>query len=225
MCRVASDALTLTRPVSIASPAPRWLSIAVVSVLAGIGSAATADTSQLSATVDPVTESLNGPLAGLDKTDPASPVGLSARLEYAATLVVTTDLPCLRHLEEAQSQLDGVQAQPSIDALPSGRARIADLEYRVHAARAAKACGGDPSKRTGELHKALTAAQSAVNLYRDAWDYRSMVIMQFDVAVTQKMLGDDAQAVTALQATVAMDRDLGFREDAAEIYSLLAKWQ
>jgi hypothetical protein len=210
----------------ITSHANRWLSIAVISVLAVIESAAPAETPQPAAT-GPATQSMNRLPAGLDNSDPASAVGLNARLEYAATLVGTTDgpLPCLRRLEEAQSRLDEVQAQPSIDVLPSGRARVADLEYRVHAARAAEACGGDPSKRTGELHEALTAAQSAVNLYRDAWDYRSMVIMQFDVAVTQKMLSDDAQAVAALQATIAMDRDLGFREDAAENYNLLAKWQ
>lgn len=164
-------------------------------------------------------------IAALDKSDPGSPAALNGRLEYADFLVGAAGGECRERLDSSQAQLDTVAANPAVDVvLPVGRARLADLEYRIHTARASPSCGADQSTRESELREALSAAQSAVGLYRDALDYQSMAIMQFDVGVTQRMLGDAAAAVAALQATIDMDREYGFRDDARDNYKLLAQW-
>lgn len=107
--------------------------------------------------------------------------------------------------------------------MPLGRARTANLEYRIHLARAS--CGGDSTTRQNELRQALDGARRAVELYRDALDYQSMVIMQFDVGVTYRMLGADAAAVAALESAIEMDREYGFRQDADDNSILLMRWK
>jgi hypothetical protein len=64
-----------------------------------------------------------------------------------------------------------------------------------------------------------------VELYRNVFDYRSMVIMQFDAGVTLHRLGDDAAALSALGTAIDMDREYGFEDDARQNYSLLLTWR
>jgi len=172
----------------------------------------------------PDAKTLLDSIAQLDKSDPGSPGALEGRLEYVDLILSTaTGEDCQQRLDDAQSQLDTVAADPSFEVLvPAALARAADVEYRIHTARAD--CGSDPAKRTSELHEALAAAQRAVGLYRDALDYQSMAVMQFSIAATQRLLGNDAAAVAELRAALEMDREYGFREDAEGNYALLAQW-
>jgi hypothetical protein len=163
-------------------------------------------------------------IAALEKDDPGTPEVLNDRIEHAQYLVDAKDADCHQRLDAAQSQLDTVARVPATDiALPNGRARIADIQYRIELARAS--CGADPAKRDTNLRDALDAAQRSIGLYRDALDYQSMAIMQFNVGVTQRMLGDDDAAFASLEAAVAMDREYGFREDEADNSKLLALWK
>ena len=162
-------------------------------------------------------------MAAFEKADPSSPEALSARLDYAQYLLDTVAVDCHQRLDSAQSQLDTVTRTPGADAeLPNGRARTTDIQYRVKLARAS--CGAEPAERESDLREALAAAQQAVGLYRDALDYQSMAIMQFNVAVTQRMLGDNDAAVASLESALAMDREYGFRQDAVDNNNLLALW-
>ena len=155
--------------------------------------------------------------------DPQSPQMLNARLDYADFLSGDAGPDCGQKLAAAQSQLDMVAAKPAIDVLlPLAPARIADGEYRIHLARAT--CGS-PAPSTSELQQALEAAQQAVGLYRDAFDYQSAAIMQFDIAATYQQLNDADDALSALKAAVAMDRDYGFRKDAEDNTKLLLQWK
>jgi hypothetical protein len=52
-----------------------------------------------------------------------------------------------------------------------------------------------------------------------------MVIMQFDVAVLLRRLGENAQALSALESVLDMDREYGFEDDARENYTLLLTWR
>ena len=92
----------------------------------------------------------------------------------------------------------------------------------MHAARAA--CG-PADVREPELRAALESAQRAVDLYRNAFDAVSMVTMQFNTSVAYRDLGDSPAAVSALQETIAMDREYGYAEDAEENYALLLQWK
>jgi len=163
-------------------------------------------------------------MAALEKADPDSPEALRARLDYAQYLVEAADVDCHQRLDAAQSQLDTVTRTPGADAeLPNGRARTADIQYRVKLAKAS--CGAEPAERESDLREALAAAQPAVGLYRDALDYQSMAIMQFNVAVTQRMLGANNVAVASLEVALAMDREFGFRQDEEDNNKLLALWK
>jgi hypothetical protein len=163
-------------------------------------------------------------IAALEKADPGSPEALNDRIEYAGFLIDAVDVDCQQRLDTAQSQLDTVSRTPAADVvLPNGQARVADIQYRVKVARAS--CGADPAERESDLRDALTSAQRAVDLYRDALDYRSMAIMQFNVAVTQRQSGDHEAAVAALESAVKMDGEYGFRQDAEDNSKVLALWQ
>lgn len=99
---------------------------------------------------------------------------------------------------------------------------MAALEYRQHLARAACGSGAD---RRDELLAAVSSARRAVELYRDAFDYHSMVVMQFDVAVARHRLGEQAAALAALGTALNMDRAYGFADDARENYKVLLTWR
>jgi tetratricopeptide (TPR) repeat protein len=162
-------------------------------------------------------------IARLEAGEPQSPQALNARLDYADFLVQATAGDCQQRLAQAQAQLDVVAAHAALDILlPAGTARMAGAEYKIHLARAS--CAGNPPLKT-ELQQALTTAQQAVTLYRDALDYPSSVVMQFNVAATYRELGDTSNAVSALQAAIAMDHDYGFRDDAEDNTKLLLTWQ
>jgi len=155
--------------------------------------------------------------------DPQSPDTLNTRLAYANFLTKLDSGDCRAHLNEAQAQLDAAQANRALAVvLPSGLARVADVEYQLHSARAS--CGASAAVRDQELHAALEAAQRAVDLYRDAFDAVSMVTMQFNVSVAYHNLGDGAAAAAALRTTLGLDREYGFADDAADNYRLLLQW-
>jgi tetratricopeptide (TPR) repeat protein len=163
-------------------------------------------------------------IAALEKADPGSPEALNDRLEYAQFLVSATDVECRQRLDSAQSQLDTVAGNPAVDVvLPIGRARLADIRYQIHLASAS--CGADSSERERELRAALAEAQYAVDLYRDALDYQSMAVMQYDAGITRRMLGDDPAAMAALETAIEMDREYGFHQDEEDNSKLLALWQ
>jgi len=165
-------------------------------------------------------------IARFEGIDPDSPALLAARLEYADQLAAGnggSGESCLTRLANAQSQLDVLDARPAFEILlPTGPARLASIEYQIHLARAS--CGSDAARRQTELRAALVAAQYAVGLYRDALDYRTMVVMQFNAAALQRMLGDTAAAIAALEAVITMDHECGFDEDAVDNERLLARW-
>jgi hypothetical protein len=162
-------------------------------------------------------------IARIQRADPKSPAVLSARLSYAEFLVSTDEGPCLRRLARAQEELNRVAADPEAHVMfPDGWARTADLEYRLHLARAD--CSGDPG-RTAELRAAVEVAHHAAELYDSTFDYHAAVVMQFNTAILLRRLGDAAAADTALESTLAMDRDYGFRDDAQENYKLLLTWR
>jgi len=162
-------------------------------------------------------------ISRLQKDDPQSPETLTARLEYADFLSRAVGPGCEQQLATAQSQLDTVAGRPAIDiVLPLGPAQIAADEYKVHLARAT--CGGQTPLES-ELRPALEAAQHAVALYRNALDYQSAAIMQFNVAATYRELADTKDAVSALEAAIAMDQEYGFRKDAEDNTKLLLQWK
>ena len=159
----------------------------------------------------------------LNAIDPQSPETLDARLQYADFLAKAESEDCRTRLDTAQSQLDLVRASPAVSlVLPWGPARQADLEYQIHFARAD--CGSSAAVREQELRAALDSARRAVDLYRDALDAVSMATMQFNTSLVYRSLGDNDSAVAALQATLAMDREYGFVDDAEENYRLLLEW-
>jgi len=168
-------------------------------------------------------EDFKSAIAQLEAGDPQAPETLNARLDYADFLAGAPG-DCRQRLEKAQSQLD-IVAGSAVAAvvLPVGRARTAGIAYRIHAERAS--CGNDPVSRQRELGEALDAARHAVDLYRDAFDYQSMAVMQFNAAVTEHLLGDEAAAVSALEAAIDMDREYGFRDDARDNDDLLQRWK
>jgi tetratricopeptide (TPR) repeat protein len=162
-------------------------------------------------------------ISRLEKDDPQSPEALNTRLEYADFLSEPAGDDCQQRLTAAQSQVDTVTGRPAINVLPLGPARIANVEYKIHLARTT--CGGDQPPLKSELQQALESAQHAVDLYRNALDYQSAAIMQFNVAATYHELGDVDDAVSALESTIAMDREYGFRQDAEDNNRLLLSWK
>lgn len=162
-------------------------------------------------------------IARIRQTDPASPTLLNARLAYGEFLLSRARGPCAERLVLAQEQLGSVAASPKTRVMfPQGWARVADLEYRLHLMRAE--CGSSADRRD-DLLAAVAAARRAVGLYRSAFDYHSMVIMQFDVGVTLRQLGENAAALAALQGALDMDREYGFDDDARQNYQLLLSWR
>lgn len=161
-------------------------------------------------------------IARLERYDTAAPQALNARLQYADFLANQADGDCHARLERAQGQLDIVAARPAARILlPLGAARLAGAQYKIHAARA----DCDASAKDSELAKALDAAREAVAQFRAGLDYQSAAIMQFNVAATLRALGDNQAATAALQNTIALDREFGFRDDGADNLRLLQHWQ
>ncbi len=161
-------------------------------------------------------------IARLDAREPESPEALNARLEYVDFLSGSDTGDCGKRLDTAQVQLDALSARPGLGVvLPFGRAKLESAEYKIHAARA----DCDAARHEGELKQSLEAARKAVGLYRDALDYQSAAIMQFNVAATEHDLGDQPAAISALQAAIEMDRDFGFRDDAQDNIRLLQHWR
>jgi hypothetical protein len=162
-------------------------------------------------------------ISRIERNDPGSPALLSARLAYAGFLLRDAPGPCTQRLTLAQEQIGSVEANPEARVIsPDSLARAADLEYGLHLARAT--CGSKPD-REEEVGAALAAARRAVGLYRNVFDYHSMVVMQFNTSVVLHQLGDEAMAIASLEAALDMDREYGFRDDAAENYKLLLTWR
>lgn len=161
-------------------------------------------------------------IESIERADPGSPAALSAQLGYADFLLSDAPGPCAERLLRAQEQLGSVDASPKAGVMfPDGWARVADLEYRLHLARSA--CGSE-TDRANELRSAAAAARRAVELYREVFDYHSMVVMQFDASFALHQLGENAVALAALEAAIDMDKQYGFQDDATENYALLLTW-
>jgi tetratricopeptide (TPR) repeat protein len=163
-------------------------------------------------------------IATYERIAAQSPALLNARLDYADFLLEGATGSCGQRLPQARSQLDRVTASHAAHVLfPEGWSRAAELEYRILLAEAS--CGDDPPRREHELQGALAAAQQAVSLYRDELDYSSMAVMQSNLSVLERMLGQNAAAITALQSAIGMARVYGLRDEAAADYQLLLDWQ
>ncbi len=146
---------------------------------------------------------------------------LNAQLAYAEFLLSATG-PCAERLLRALEQLDSVEANPKTRVMfPDGWANASELEYRLYLARAA--CGSE-SDRVTQLRIAVAAARRAVELYRSAFDYHSMAIMQLDLATVLDQLGENAAALAGLGTALDMDREYGFQDEARESYRLLLTW-
>jgi tetratricopeptide (TPR) repeat protein len=189
-----------------------------------IGTVSTAGTTTAQSQEDaPSNTDFENAIAMLDKLDPRAPAALAGRLEYADFLAGAATGDCRERLAAAQTLLDSITVNAVLEvALPNGLARAANIEYRIHLTRAS--CSGAPD-RESELRAALTAVQRAVELYRDALDYQSMAIAQFNAAAAYRLLGDAAAAAAALEAAVGMDREFGFHQDALENANLLRRWK
>jgi tetratricopeptide (TPR) repeat protein len=171
----------------------------------------------------PVAADYQANIAALSRLDANSPATLDSRLDYADFLIEQDPGPCGQRLDLAQSQLDSVTRNPATQVVfPRGWARTAALEYRIHRGRAL--CNAAPTVRAQELHSAITATQRAVALYREAFDYSSMAVAQFNVAVTYQELGQTADAIAALQTAIQIDREFGLRADAQDNYRSLLTW-
>jgi hypothetical protein len=85
-------------------------------------------------------------------------------------------------------------------------------------------CGADQALRANELRQAQSAAERAVSAYRDALDYKSMAVMQFNLAAVQRLLGSDAATASLAQA-IAQDEEFGFTEDQQANTALLSLWK
>jgi hypothetical protein len=163
-------------------------------------------------------------IATFRRTASQSPALLNARLDYADFLLEGATGSCAQRLPEARSQLDGVTGSRSAQVLfPEGWSRAVELEYRILLAEAS--CGADPTRREHELQAAVTAARRAVSLYRGELDYSSMAVMQFNLSVTEHVLGQNAAAVAALNSAIDMAREYGLRDDAYADYQQLLEWQ
>ena len=163
------------------------------------------------------------PISLPDSGDRVSPESLAQRLAYAQAQLDSDEGDCSTRLDAAQAQRDIVVAHPALDVfLPAGRARLGNIDYRLHLARAY--CGSGNLPRREELQASLDAASRAVSLYRGLHDYQSMAVMQYDVAAVHRLMGDAKEAVAALEAALAMDRDYGFGPDAEDNAKILARW-
>jgi hypothetical protein len=172
----------------------------------------------------PTAADLQSAIAAADKVDQTSPSALDARLGYADFLVEHGTGTCEQKLGLAQSQLDSVAANPATQVLfPDGSARAADIEYRIHLGRAS--CDADAATRARELQSSLEAAQLAMRLNRQAFNYPAMAVAQFNVAATYRALGDDMDAIRSLETALAMDSEYGLADDAQDNYALLLKWR
>lgn len=163
-------------------------------------------------------------MAATARTDPDAPAVLEGLLEHAQNVLQTHQGHCEMGLEDAQAAFDAASNRPAVGILlPLGPARLTDLSYKLHRAKAV--CAGDTAVRDAELHLALEAAQQGVERYGDALDYPSMAIMQFNVAATLHLLGDQDAAVSALAAAINIDREYGLREDAHDNEQLMREWR
>ena len=155
--------------------------------------------------------------------DPDIAQSLERRLAYTQSLAESDEGDCAARLNEVQRQHDLAAADPSLDILISqGRARLANIEYRLHLGRAS--CGAG-APRKDELLAAIDAAQRGVSLYGAGYDYSSMAVMQYGVAAGWRLLGDKDKAVAALEAAIAMDTEFGLSEDAEDNSKTLQGWK
>lgn len=163
-------------------------------------------------------------MAQTARTDPDSPAVLESLLEHVDALVKSREGGCEKSLEEAQAALDAASHRPAVSLLlPLGPARLADLGYELHRAKAA--CAASSSSADAELRLALEAAQQGVERHREALDYPAMAVMQFNAAATMHVLGEQDAAVSALAAALDMDHEYGLLKDAQENQRLMQQWR
>jgi len=204
----------------------RWVhGLITLSLVVGMSSCATSTSTTPTPPEQPFrTADFTTAIATFERTASQSPALLNARLDYADFLLDAAPGTCGQRLPEAQSQLDRVTGSHAAQVLfPDGWSRAAELEYRILLADAS--CGEDPARRTQKLRGAVEAARRAVSRYRDEFDYSSMAVMQFNLSVTERLLGQNAVAVATLQSAIDMAREYGLRDAAAADYQLLLEWR
>jgi hypothetical protein len=222
------DSKSISAPVIQPGDAPvtRWVhGLITIALVVGMSSCAASAPTTATPPEQPLRSAdFATAIATFERTASQSPALLNARLDYADFLLDGAPGTCGQRLPEAQSQLDRVTGSQAAQVLfPDGWSRAAELEYRILLADAS--CGEDPARRERKLQAAVQAAGRAVSLYRDDLDYSSMAVMQFNLSVTERLLGHNAAAVTALQSAIGMAREYGLRDDAAADYQLLLDWQ
>jgi hypothetical protein len=193
------------------------LKIPILFAVLSVGAAAAAETD------DSIAQAFASSIELFSSRDPESPDTLNSRLAFADFLAKTGGGECLAQLNSAQQQLDLATATPALSLIvPLGPAHAAGVDYQIHLGRAS--CDANAETRERELRAALESAKRAADLYREGFDAVAMATMQFNVAVTHHSLGDSGAALSALQATLDIDHEYGFDDDAEENYQLLLQW-
>jgi hypothetical protein len=171
----------------------------------------------------PQANSFETTIAGIRRSDSNTPSLLNVQLNYAQSLLSGDPSTCRERLERAQEQLGSVDSSPKrIVMYPDGWATVADFEYRLHLARAD--CGSEVDRKR-ELQTAADAARRAAELYRNIFEYQSMVIMEFDASVALHEIGDNTAAIAALHVALDRDREYGLKDDAWQNYKQLLAWR
>jgi hypothetical protein len=200
-----------------------WTSIVLAVALSAASSGSAAPAPDSNPEVATQTRQFAEAVTNASRLDPRSPATLNGRLDFASFLAQTAGGDCAARVDDAQQQLDLVSAMPGVDVtLPFGPARLADVDFQIHRARAA--CGADSDTRELELRLAVESARRAVALYRDALDYKAMAVMQFNAAAALHELGETAGASAELQAAIEFDREFGFEADARDNGQRLVSW-
>ena len=128
---------------------------------------------------------------------------------------------CLERLPKAESLLETVHnSQVAGLVLGTSAARMSFTAYLIEMAR--YRCEVDPTRRKAALLEAQKQARAAVDGYRAGFHYDAMAVMQYNVAQATRELGDEGQAILALETAIEMGRTFGLRDDAAENFKISA---
>jgi hypothetical protein len=163
-------------------------------------------------------------LSGMARVDQKHPDFLHVSLDYAQLLARSLDENCLERLPKAESLLETVRNSQVADlVLGTSAARVPFTGYLIEMARFR--CETDPTRRKAALLEAQKLARAAVDGYRAGFHYDAMAVMQYNVAQATRELGDERQAILALETAIEMDRTFGLRDDAADNFRILREWR
>ncbi len=163
-------------------------------------------------------------LSAMARVDQKHPDFLHVSLDYAQLLARSSDENCLERLPKAESLLETVRnSQVAGLVLGTSAARMSFTGYLIEMARFR--CEVDPTRRKAALLEAQKQARAAVDGYRAGFHYDAMAVMQFNVAQATRELGDEGQAILALETAIEMGRTFGLRDDTAENFKILREWR